>query len=55
MGRTHTGFESEILLNLGLLWMIPVKSRTICKGVKQAGCYSGPELQAEVLEADWIQ
>ena len=55
MGRTHTGFESEILLNLGLLWMIPVKSRTICKGVEQAGCYSGPELQAEVLETDWIQ
>ena len=55
MGRTHTGFESEILLNPGLLRTIPVKSRTICKGVRWAGCYSGPELQAEVLETDWIQ
>ena len=44
-----------IMLNLGLLWTIPVKSRTICKGVEWAGHYSGPELQAEVLETDWIQ
>ena len=55
MGRTHTCFESEILLNPGLLWTIPVKSRTICKGVRWAGCYSGLELRAEVLETDWIQ
>ena len=55
MERTHTGFESEILLGLGLLWMILVKSGMICKGVKWAGHYSGLELQAEVLETDWIQ
>ena len=27
----------------------------IYKGVRRAGHYSGPELQAEVLETDWIQ
>ena len=55
MGRTHTGFESEILLNLGLLRALPVKSGTICKGVRWAGRYSSPELWAEVLETNWIQ
>ena len=55
MGRTHTGFKSEILLSLGLLRTIPVKSGVICKGVRWVGCYSGLELQAEVLETDWIQ
>ena len=35
--------------------MILVKSRTIYKGVRWAGHYSSPELQAEVLETDWIQ
>ena len=43
------------MLSLGLLWLIPVKSGMICKGVRWAGCYSGPELWAEVLETDWIQ
>ena len=43
------------LLNPGLLWTFQVKSGTICKGVRWAGCYSGPELRAEVLETDWIQ
>ena len=43
------------MLNPGLLRMIPVKSGTICKGVRWAGRYSGPELRAEVLETDWIQ
>ena len=55
MGRTHTGFESEILSSLGLLQKIPVKSGMIYKGVRWAGCYSGPELWAELLETDWIQ
>ena len=55
MGRTHTGFESEILLSPGLLWTIPVKSGMICKGARWAGCHSSPELWAEVLETDWIQ
>ena len=35
--------------------MILVKSRTICKGARWAGCYSSLELWAEVLETDWIQ
>ena len=35
--------------------MILVKSRTIYKGVRGAGHYSSPELQAEVLETNWIQ
>ena len=35
--------------------MIPVKSRMIYKGVRWAGCYSGLELQAEVLKTNWIQ
>ena len=43
------------VLNPGLLRTIPVKSRTIFKGVEWAGRYSGPELWAEVLETDWIQ
>ena len=46
---------SPTLWNLGLLQMILVKSGMIWKGVEQAGCYSGPKLQAEVLETDWIQ
>ena len=55
MGRTHTGFESEILLNPSLLWTILDKSGTICKGMRWAGRYSSLELRAEVLETDWIQ
>ena len=43
------------MLSLGLLQMILVKSGVICKGVRWVGCYSGLELQAEVLETDWIQ
>ena len=35
--------------------MIPDESGTICKGVRWAGRYSGLELQAEVLETNWIQ
>ena len=49
------GCASGIVLNPGLLQMILVKSGTICKGVRWAGCYSGLELWAEVLETDWIQ
>ena len=55
MGRTHTGFESEILSSPGLLWTILDESRMIYKGVRWAGHYSGLELQAEILETDWIQ
>ena len=43
------------LSSLGLLQTIPVKSRTVYKGVRWAGRYSGLELQAEVLETNWIQ
>ena len=45
---------SWVVLNPGLLQMILVKSRTIYKGVSWAGCYSGPELLAEILETNWI-
>ena len=47
--------DYAFVLNPGLLRALPVKSGTICKGVRWAGRYSGPELRAEVLETDWIQ
>ena len=47
--------EGEPLSSPGLLWTVPVESGMIYKGVRRAGCYSSPELWAEVLETDWIQ